>query len=108
MKGSYPHTHRRNKDTVYHHRKQHDRNQHLLSNRCSLRITAFLCNSKEEQTFELSLSRNSTSSKLTIPRTSKLELNVEITNVGGLLVHDFVSSRYDQILALKIEQKEEG
>ena len=51
--------------------------------------TAFLCNSEDEQIFELSLSLKNTASMLTLPGTSKLEQNIKITNVGGLIFHIF-------------------
>ena len=71
-------------------------------------ITAFLCNSKDKHIFDPSLSPDGTIIRITFPGTSKLEGNIKITNLGGLLVHDFVGGRYNQVLALKIKQKEEG
>ena len=67
------------------------------------KITAFLCKSEDKKIFELSLSPKGITSILTLPGISKLGQNVEIMNLGGLLVHDFFRDGYDQILVLKKE-----
>lgn len=50
----------------------------------------FLCNSKEEKIIDISSSPNGTTRMLTLLGTSKILQNINVTNIGGLLVQNFV------------------